>query len=67
MTLDVKIRLIGRPEPDLFMRLPTPETTSPVPRPRHSDQEKLFVFEREGERHALVVRQMTYHRLAQKN
>ena len=63
MTLDVKGPMLGRP--DLFVRLPIPENTSPVPKSRQLDQEKLFVFEPEGEKHALLVRQMTCHHLAQ--
>ena len=51
--------------PDLFDRFEVPAETPPLSAAELDPEEQLLVVERGGQRRALLVRQMTYHHVAQ--
>jgi hypothetical protein len=51
--------------PDLFARFVVPETAVKLAEIPLPGNEQLIVFERSGEKRALLVRQMAYHHVAQ--
>lgn len=51
--------------PDLFRRFAVPDTATELAHARVPKSEQLIVFERAGEKRALLVRQMAYHHAAQ--
>lgn len=51
--------------PDMFQRFRVRTDAIALPKAGLPDGEQLLVFERGGERRALLVRQMVYHHVAQ--
>ena len=51
--------------PDLFARFSVPPVTVKLTETTIPDNEQLIVFQRSGNRRALLVRQMAYHHVAQ--
>jgi hypothetical protein len=51
--------------PDLFRRFVVPDTGTQLAHTCIPKSEQLIVFERTGEKRALLVRQMAYHHVAQ--
>ena len=52
-------------DPDLFSRFVVPGTAVKLAEVPIPGDEQLIVFERSGEKRALLVRQMAYHHVAQ--
>jgi len=52
-------------DPDLFARFIVPGTAHKLAELPIPGNEQLIVFERSGEKRALLVRQMAYHHVAQ--
>lgn len=52
-------------DPDLFARFIVPGTALKLAELPIPGNEQLIVFERSGEKRALLVRQMAYHHVAQ--
>ncbi len=59
----LKLRRARLSRPDLFQRFRVLERGEPLPNLRLADDTELIVFERRGERRALLLRQMAYHLL----
>lgn len=51
--------------PDLFTRFVVPEVAHKLAEVTLPGDEQLIIFERSGEKRALLVRQMAYHHAAQ--
>ncbi len=51
--------------PDMFQRFNVVSDRRSLSRARLPDDERLLLFERNGERRALLTRQMVYHHVAQ--
>jgi hypothetical protein len=51
--------------PDLFSRFTVSQSATALSKAHLPDREQLLVFERAGEKRALLVRQMAYHHVAQ--
>lgn len=51
--------------PDLFSRFVVPEVALRLAEVTIPNDEQLIIFERSGEKRALLVRQMAYHHTAQ--
>lgn len=51
--------------PDLFRRFAVSDTAIQLAQARVPKREQLIVFQRAGEKRALLVRQMAYHHAAQ--
>ena len=51
--------------PDLFTRFVVPEVALKLAEANIPGDEQLIIFERSGEKRALLVRQMAYHHTAQ--
>jgi len=51
--------------PNMFPRFNVATVGTPLSLSRLPDRERLLVFERNGQQHALLTRQMAYHHVAQ--
>ena len=51
--------------PNMFQRFNVGSNGIPLSKAKLPDNERLLLFERQGERRALVTRQMVYHHVAQ--
>ena len=51
--------------PDVFQRFNVAANGLPLAKARLPDDERLLLFERNGQRRALLTRQMVYHHVAQ--